>query len=90
MDDLKNVIVTRIMTHWSRDGVAALADTLSMLLTVSDFYDTDLVAIRLLHEHNLADAKWLAEWLAFKRNRLARLLTQANQIASQLPIPELS
>lgn len=88
MDDLKNVIVTRIMIHWSRDGVAALADILSMLLTGSDFYDTDLVAIRLLHEHSLADAKWLAQWVAFKRNRLALLLNQANQIASQLPNPE--
>lgn len=83
MPDVKNIIVTRIMVHWSRDGVAPLAGALSMLSTGSDFYDTDLISIRLLHTHNLADAKWLAEWLEFKRNRLAQLLNEADQIASQ-------
>ena len=83
MPDLKNVIVTRVMVHWSRDGVAALAGALTMLLTTSDFYDTDLVSIRLLHTHDLADPKWLSDWLEFKRNRLARLLHEADQIASQ-------
>ena len=77
MADLKNIIVTRIVIHWTRDGVAALAGALSTLLTGSDFYDSDLVAIRLLHKHNLADAKWLAQWLEFKRNRLVQLLTKA-------------
>lgn len=87
MPDLKNVIVTRILVHWSRDGVAPLAGALSMLVTGADFHDTDLVSIELLHKHDLADPKWLAQWLEFKRDRLARLLNQAEGIASRFPRP---
>ena len=82
MPDLKNVIVTRIMIHWSREAVAPLAGALTMLVTHTNFFNTDLVSIKLLHVHGLADAKWLADWLEFKRNRYAQLLSEADQLAT--------
>jgi len=87
MPDLKNVIVKRVLTCWSRDGVEPLKGVLTMLLTGSDFYDTDLFAIRLLKTHNLADSDWLAGWLAFKRRRLSQLTAIADQIASEFSTP---
>ncbi len=84
MPDLKNVIVTRIMIHWSRDGVAALAGALTTLVTDTNFFNTDLVSIRLLHAHGLADAKWLTDWLEFKRSRYVQLLNEADQLAAFL------
>mgnify|MGYP001311036072 CR=1 FL=1 len=45
MPDLKNVIVTRILVHWSRDALHELSGTLQMLVTHTDFFNTDLVLI---------------------------------------------
>ena len=87
MPDLKNVIVTRILVHWSRDALAELSPTLQMLVTRSDFFNTDLVLIRLLHTHRLVDASWLEQWLTFKRDRLAQLSNEADEVHAYLTQP---
>ena len=84
MPDLKNVIVTRILVHWSRDALAELSATLQVLVTRSDLFNTDLVLIRLLHTHKLADDKWLKQWLTFKRDRLTQLLREADKANAYL------
>lgn len=89
MPDLKNVIVTRILVHWSHDTLVQLSGTMQWLVTNTDFFfNTDLVLIKLLHLHSIADPKWLCGWLEFKRNRLAILLEEANQVASFLDMSE--
>jgi hypothetical protein len=84
MPEIKNVIVTRILLHWSRDALAELTSTLQMLVTHTDFFNTDLVLIDLLNRHRLAEPKWLMDWLSFKRERLANLLREADEVRSRL------
>jgi hypothetical protein len=88
MPDLKNIIVTRILVRWPRDALAELSGTMQMLVTHTDLFNTDLVLIKLLHLHNLADSKWLVDWLEFKRSRLARLSDEADEVASFLVKPK--
>jgi hypothetical protein len=54
------------------------------LATGSGFYGTDLIALRLLVEHRLAEPPWLKEWTEFKIKRLRDLLTQAEHIGELL------
>jgi hypothetical protein len=80
MPEIKNIIVTKILVHWSRDALSELSSTLQSLMTHTDHFNTDLVIIGLLQKHNLADRKWLLDWLDFKRHRLAELLNEANRV----------
>ncbi len=85
--ELKNIIVTRILIHWPRESIAILYPTLGMLMSQTDFHNTDLVIIELLHRHKIEDMKILIEWLKFKRNRLSRLFNQADSLLIRLEQP---
>ena len=54
------------------------------LATASGFYGTDIIATRLLIEHNLAERGWLAEWSNFKVTRLRELLASAEELQTLL------
>ena len=84
MPDLKNAIVARVLPAWSRDSVSTCAGALQMLVTHADAFDTDLLCIHLLAKHQLADLKWLREWLEFKQQRLDRLALVAQEVAAVL------
>lgn len=77
---LKYAVVTHVVKFWPAEAVAPLAAELQVLATDSGFYGTDLTALRLLVEHDLADRAWLEEWSRFKVNRLRELLEQAEEI----------
>lgn len=79
-DLLKDCIVRNVVSQWPREAVAPLTTQLQALATGSGFYGTDLVALRLLVEHELADPNWLREWAQFKVKRLRELLAEAEQI----------
>lgn len=85
---LKHVIVTGIVIHWPHDTLAKIAGTMQNLVTHTDFFNTDLILIRLLHTHCLAERQWLSDWLKFKRDRLARLSEEAEQLETLLARPE--
>jgi hypothetical protein len=55
-----------------------------MLVSHTDAFDTDLLCIHLLAKHQLADLKWLREWLEFKQKRLERLSLVAQEVAAVL------
>ena len=84
MPDLKNAIVSRVLPAWSRESVNICAGALQMLVSHTDAFDTDLLCIRLLAKHQLADLKWLREWLEFKQKRLERLTLVAQEVAAVL------
>lgn len=83
-DGLKYSIVTNVVAKWPAEAIALLKGQLQMLATGSGPYGTDLVALRLLTEHCLADAGWLREWAEFKAKRLRELVHQAEQIEALL------
>jgi hypothetical protein len=72
--------VTNVVAKWPAEAIAPLTIQLQALATGSGFYGTDLVALRLLTEHRLADRAWLMEWSQFKTKRLRELLSQAEDI----------
>ena len=79
-DLLKYSVVKHVVCRWPADAVSQLAPQLQGLATGSGFYGTDLIAMRLLVEHRLAEPSWLREWAEFKVKRLRELLTQAEEI----------
>jgi len=84
-DLLKYSVVRHVVCRWPADAVSQLTPQLQGLATASGFYGTDLIAMRLLVEHRLAEPAWLKEWAEFKVKRLRELLTQAEDIRRLLP-----
>jgi hypothetical protein len=83
-DGLKYSVVKHVVCRWPADAVSQLKVQLQGLATGSGFYGTDLIALRLLVEHRLAEPPWLKEWTEFKIKRLRDLLTQAEHIGELL------
>lgn len=79
-DLLKYSVMKHVVCRWPAEAVSQLKVPLQALATGSGFYGTDLIALRLLAEHGLAEPVWLRQWVEFKINRLRNLLTQAEQI----------
>ncbi|MGH8587567.1 MAG: DUF5071 domain-containing protein [Gammaproteobacteria bacterium] len=79
-DGLKYSVVMNVVAKWPPQAIAPLKVQLQALATGSGVYGTDLVALRLLTEHRLADPAWLKEWAQFKTNRLREFLSQAEHI----------
>jgi hypothetical protein len=79
-DLLKYAVTTHVVARWPAEAVAGVQAELQALATGSGFYGTDLVAMKLLIEHALAERAWLAEWSAFKIKRLRELLGSAEQL----------
>ena len=83
-DLLKYAIVTHVVTRWSPSAVAALRQELLGLATGGMDYGTDIVALKSLIEHRLAERDWLGEWSQFKVKRLRELLSSAEELTSLL------
>jgi hypothetical protein len=83
-DGLKYSVVMNVVARWPAEAIAPLKFQLQGLATGSEFYGTDLIALRLLVEHHLADATWLKEWAQFKTKRLRELLSQAEHVEGLL------
>lgn len=83
-DGLKYFVVMNVVTRWPAEAIAPLKVQLQALATGSGFYGTDLLALRLLAAHGLADRPWLKEWAQFKTKRLRELLSQAESIEEML------
>src|SRR5688500_15500532 len=58
-DLLKYSIVQHVVCRWPAGAVSQLAPQLQGLASGSGFYGTDLIAMRLLVEHRLAEPAWL-------------------------------
>src|SRR5262245_23025829 len=52
---LKYAVITHIVVRWPAEAIAALKPQLHSLVTDSGLNGTDLIALRLLAEHQLAD-----------------------------------
>jgi hypothetical protein len=83
-DGLKYSVLKHVVCKWPADAVFQLKVQLQGLATGSGFYGTDLIALRLLVEHQLAEPAWLNEWSEFKIKRLRELLGQAEHIRELL------
>jgi len=83
-EGLKYSVVMHVVARWPVEAIEPLKLQLQALATGSGFYGTDLIALRLLVEHQLADPVWLREWAEFKTKRLRELLSQAQYIEGLL------
>ena len=55
-----------------------------MLAAGSGDYGTDLIALSLLAEHELAERDWLIRWAQFKLGRARERCAQAERVARAL------
>jgi hypothetical protein len=83
-DGLKYSVVKNVISKWPSEAIAPLKVQLQGLATGSGYYGTDLIALDLLVEHQLADPAWLKEWTEFKTKRLREFLSQAERIKASL------
>ena len=84
MPEVKHAILATVLPAWSRDSVAQFAGVLSMLATNPDAWNNDLLSVRLLARHRLADAKWLRAWVNFKLERLNERAQLAQRVAAEI------
>lgn len=87
-DLLHYTVLEHVVRRWPTPAVTPLSTQLQSIATGSGFYGSDLIALRLLAEHQLAEPKWLAEWSTFKVKRLRELLCGAEEIANLLKLPD--
>jgi Domain of unknown function (DUF5071) len=83
-DTLKYAVVMNVVAKWPVEAIAPLKVQLQALATGPGFYGTDLIALRLLVEHRLADHDWLKAWAQFKTKRLRELLSEAEKVEALL------
>lgn len=83
-ETLQYSVVLNVVAKWPREAIEALKPELQTLATNAGAYGTDLIALRLLVEHDLADGAWLKQWAQFKAQRLRELLSQAEEIERSL------
>jgi len=84
LPEVKHAILASVLPSWSRDSVAKFAGALSMLATNPDPWNSDLLSIRLLARHRLAEAKWLRQWVDFKLERLEERAQLARRVAAEI------
>ena len=70
LPEVRLLLLGRVLPSWSREAVSECAGALSMIVTDPHSLNSDLLAMRLLARHRLADPKWLREWSQFKVARL--------------------
>ena len=63
----KAEILRTIVQYWPADQVAELTSYLTVLATHGQSWGVDLISLRLLAHHRLAEREWIARWLDFKR-----------------------
>jgi len=84
MPEVKHTLLANVLPSWSSTGVAKCKGALSTIATAPDAYNNDLLSIRLLAKHHLADSQWLRQWVDFKVARLSERSKLAQQIATDI------
>jgi hypothetical protein len=79
----KYVVVTRVLSEWSRPALEQVASELAVLMTHSEEPEMALMALKLLAQQELMEKEGLKQWLDFIADRMERNLTEARQIAAQ-------
>jgi hypothetical protein len=83
---LRHRLFTRVLPSWSDSDLGGIRNILTAVATHPDAYDNDVRCVCLLAERGLADLDWLAQWLDFKRERMAdrdKLVHRAAKIIEQ-------
>src|SRR5262245_1730421 len=79
-DGLRAVVLRQIVSDWPSDDVRGLSDRLFMIATDGQSWGADLLALRLLAQHGIGDAKWITGWLEFKREHHEKRLSDIAEI----------
>jgi len=79
-DVLKAVVLREIVSGWSSDDVRSLSSRLFLIATDGQSWGADLLALRLLAQHGIGDAVWIAGWLQFKREHHEKRLADIEEI----------
>lgn len=88
-ESLKHALVTKVLPSWSRDALILVAPALQGVVTNTRSLNTDVLAIRLLARHDLADREWLGGWLRWINERVAARGNLAREVAGELARPLL-
>ncbi|HSB14440.1 MAG TPA: DUF5071 domain-containing protein [Bryobacteraceae bacterium] len=84
-DDLwKAVVLREIVSGWPTEDVRALSSHLFLIATDGQSWGADLLALRLLAQHGIAESDWIAGWLEFKREHHEKRLADITEISGIL------
>lgn len=84
MPEIRRVLLSRVLPSWSREAVSQCAAALSLAATDPHSLDSDLLAMRLLARHDLADRAWLGQWMAFKIARMQERSALLEAVAAEI------
>jgi len=68
---LRNRILVDVLPLWPYEAIQPLSQYLKTLATHPDISNNDLACFKLILKHNLADRKWVRQWLEFRKEQSA-------------------
>ena len=83
-DSLKAEVLRQIVSEWPSEAVRGLSDQLFLIATDGQSWGADLLALRILAQHRIGDAKWITDWLQFKRQHHEKRLSEIAEIQRML------
>ena len=84
LPNLKYKLVANVVARWPREAISKVTHSLQMLVSHTDFFETDLLCIQLLDKYQLSERDWLKQWLDFKRKRIEKYRAFAVELEKQL------
>lgn len=84
MPEVRHLLLARVLPSWSREAVSECAPALSLAVTDPHALDSDLLAVRLLARHGLAERAWLRQWMEFKKARLRERSALLDAVAAEI------
>ena len=68
-ETLRNRILVDVLQAWPRSAVEPLTISLTTLATHPDISNNDLECFKLMLKHELAEKKWVRQWLDFRKGQ---------------------
>lgn len=70
-ETLRNRILVDILQAWPHEAIQQLSINLTTLATHPDISNNDLECFKLILKHDLAEKKWVRQWLDFRKGQAA-------------------
>lgn len=82
-ETLRNRILVDVLPSWPHEAIQALSMNLTTLATHPDISNNDLECFRLILKHELAEKKWVRQWLKFRKGQAAERVDQLKKLEKQ-------
>jgi len=80
---IRHRILTITIPSWPAIEIEQLKICLCCMATQPDAYDNDILALSIIRKFNLAEDKWIQQWIDFKRDLLSTRDKNLKQLEKQ-------